>query len=150
MSEHSEFVRTHEHRFRLRVYFEDTDAAGIVYYANYLKYAERARTEMMRPLGYRSSDMMSGPGQSVLAVRRCEADYLRPARLDDELEIRSRIVAIGGASLGLEQVVFRVPDEMVIARLDITLVHISLAGRPLRLDEGVRGMLTEFLTERRN
>jgi acyl-CoA thioester hydrolase len=139
-----------EHRFPLRVYFEDTDAAGIVYYANYLRYAERARTEMMRQLGYCSSDMMQGPGQSVLAVRRCEADYLSPARLDDELEVRTRIVAIGGASLGLEQVVCRVPDEIVVARLAITLVHITLAGKPRRIGDDVRGALAGFISERRN
>ncbi len=150
MTERGGSDQAREHRFRLRVYFEDTDAAGIVYYANYLKYAERARTEMMRQLGYQSSDMMRGAGQSVLAVRRCSVDYLRPARLDDELEMRSRIVAVGGASLDLEQVVCRVSDNSVIALLEITLVHISLAGRPLRIDGGVREMLTGFLTERQN
>ncbi|HEC14899.1 MAG TPA: YbgC/FadM family acyl-CoA thioesterase [Rhodospirillales bacterium] len=70
------------HVFPIRVYFEDTDAGGIVYYANYLKFAERARTEMMRSLGVESSHWLDGEGV-VFAVRRCDADYRRPARLDD-------------------------------------------------------------------
>ena len=95
-----------EHVFTVRVYFEDTDAGGVVYYANYFKYAERARTEMMRELGVESSRLMQGDG-IVLAVRRCSAEYHKPARLDDQLAIRTRLLAVGGASLTAEQRVTR-------------------------------------------
>ena len=85
------------HLYPLRVYYDDTDAAGIVYYANYLRMAERARTEMLRMIGARHTELSSRDGVSI-AVSRCEIDYLRPARLDDELHIRTRITALGGAT----------------------------------------------------
>ena len=77
------------HRQAIRVYFEDTDAAGIVYYANYLKFAERARTDMLRELGVSHAEMMKRDGL-VLVVRRCEIDYLRPAKLDDLLTVEPK------------------------------------------------------------
>ena len=116
-----------EHIFSLRVYYEDTDAAGIVYYANYLRFAERARTEMLRELGIESSAMMDADGVAF-AVRRCEADYLRPARLDDRLEVRSRLLALKGASLALEQRIVRTVDGAEIARLVLTLACLTVSG----------------------
>ncbi len=85
------------HRQAIRVYFEDTDAAGIVYYANYLKFAERARTDMLRDFGVSHADMMKRDGL-VLVVRRCEIDYLKPARLDDLLTVETEVAKLGGAS----------------------------------------------------
>ncbi len=82
-------VQDDAHQFPLRVYYEDTDAAGIVYYANYLQFAERARTEMLRLLGFEHDELRRATGV-VFAVRRCSADYLAPARLDDELRRRDR------------------------------------------------------------
>src|SRR5712671_6087187 len=86
------------HRFGLRVYYEDTDAGGVVYYANYLKFAERARTEMLRHVGFEQEALRRTTGR-VFAVRHCSADYLAPARLDDELVVETRLTALGGASL---------------------------------------------------
>ena len=85
------------HVFPVRVYYEDTDAGGVVYYANYLKFAERARTEMMHLLdaGYR--DLITAR-TVAFAVRRCEVDFLAPARLDDVLEVRTSVTETGGAS----------------------------------------------------
>ena len=87
------------HRFPVRVYYEDTDAAGVVYYANYLKFAERARTEMMRAAGADHAGLAAAHGVA-LTVRRCEIDYLRPARLDDLIEGETRILQGGGAPGG--------------------------------------------------
>ena len=86
-----------EHVLPLRVYYEDTDAAGIVYYANYLKFAERARTEMLRLLGIHQRAMSEDYGLAF-AVRDCSVDYRHPARLDDLPEVRSRLVKLSAAA----------------------------------------------------
>src|SRR5260221_8521934 len=114
------------HRFALRVYYEDTDAAGIVYYANYLKFAERARTEMLRLLGFEQDALRRATGH-VFAVRHCSADYLAPARLDDELTVESRLTALGGASPAIDQ---RIDcAEQVLRRLALRLACLDAKDR---------------------
>lgn len=127
-----------DHVFPVRVYYEDTDAAGIVYYANYLKFAERARTEWLRAKGVGQRDLSEQEGVAF-AVRRVSVEYLMPARLDDALEVRTRIVAVRGASLDGEQEIFR--DGQVLARLALTLACVAHTGRPARLPEVVRRAL---------
>ncbi len=123
------------HVFEVRVYFEDTDAGGVVYYANYLKFAERARTEMLRGLGLENSALMDSQG-IVFAVHHCAADFLKPARLDDLLEVHSRLVKVGGASLRFEQRIERDGEDVV--RLDLSLACMTPSGRPARLPREVR------------
>ncbi|MCC5999518.1 MAG: tol-pal system-associated acyl-CoA thioesterase [Pararhodobacter sp.] len=118
------------HRFTLRVYYEDTDLAGIVYYANYLKFIERARSEWVRELGVDQRAMQEGAGL-VFAVRRVEADYIAPARHDDLLEVESRVLAASPARLTLAQVVMH--DRRLLFSARVTLVCIDAAGRPRRL-----------------
>jgi len=118
------------HRLPVRVYYEDTDAAGIVYYANHLKFAERARTEMLRCLGLDHTRLREAYGLAF-AVRRCAADYLGPARLDDLLEVETRIVGLGGASIDLVQEV-RCAGR-VIVRLEVRLALLGADLRPARL-----------------
>jgi acyl-CoA thioester hydrolase len=130
-----------EHIFALRVYYEDTDAGGVVYYANYLRFAERARTEMIRALGVVHGDLAQRDG-AAFAVRHCAADYLRPARLDDRLTVHTRVVAVGGASLQAHQVVRREAEDLV--RLDVRLAYMSHDGRPRRLSREVRASLEEI------
>ena len=126
------------HRYRVRVYYEDTDATGVVYYANYLKFTERARTELLRLLGADHSALDETAG-NAWAVRRCTIDYLRPARLDDELEVGTRVLALGGASAELEQVVRR--GDVDLARLDLRLAFVTPEGRPRRLPDSLRETL---------
>ena len=126
------------HRQAIRVYFEDTDAAGIVYYANYLKFAERARTDMLRDLGISHAEMMKRDGL-VLVVRRCEIDYLKPARLDDLLTVETTVVKLGAASADLRQRVLRAGD--VLAELKVVVVCIGQNGRPARIPDYLRGAL---------
>lgn len=133
----SRFAASGVHIVTLRVYYEDTDTGGIVYYANYLKFAERARTEVLRDLGIAQSVLMEQDGLAF-AVRRCEVDYLAPARLDDELEVRTTLRALGAASLDLDQAIYRRQGddgeaERELARLVIRLAIINRAGRPTRL-----------------
>ncbi len=125
-----------EHVFPLRVYFEDTDSGGIVYYANYLKFAERARTEMMRGGGIESSRLMTDDGVA-LAVKECHADFKRPAKLDDVLGVHSRIVKIGGASIEAEQDVCRGGEVLVALKIKLACMDIH-TGTPKRLPDAVR------------
>lgn len=137
----SGILRGRVHIYPVRVYFEDTDAAGIVYYANYLRFAERARTEMMRALGHSHAAIMRDQGVA-LSVRRCEAEYLLPARLDDVLEVHSRIIELRGASMWVEQRIHRGADE--VARIVLRLAGLRREGGPARLPAAVRTALAAF------
>jgi acyl-CoA thioester hydrolase len=127
------------HRHRVRVYYEDTDAGGIVYYANYLKFAERARTEMLRDAGFGHGDLLGGHGL-LLAVRHCTADYLRPARLDDELDIETVVCGLGAATVELDQSITRRGQK--ICRVKVKVACIGHDGRPVRLPADFRRRLS--------
>ena len=129
------------HIYPVRVYYEDTDAAGIVYYANYLKYAERARTEMLRDLGNENARLMKTEGLAF-AVRRCEVDFFKPARLDDLLSVETRLIDIGGASVVADQRVMR--DNAELVRMELKLACLSLDGRPAKLLAVVKTRLKAF------
>lgn len=115
----------------VRVYWEDTDAGGVVYYANYLKFLERARSEWLRALGIAQTELARRDGL-VFAVRHVAAEFLRPARFDDRLEVRSRLQELGGASLTLEQEVVRDGAVLLTARVRIACVR-SEDFRPARI-----------------
>lgn len=106
----------------LRVYYEDTDAAGVVYYANYLRFCERARTEWLRELGIGQQALMASDGIAFV-VRSVKADYLRAARLDDTLEVVTRIAALRGASLLFEQDIRR--DGQLLFSAQVLVVCID-------------------------
>ena len=120
------------HRFAIRVHYEDTDMGAIVYHANYLKFIERARSDWVRCMGVDQGRMLDEQGR-VFVVRRVEADYLAPGRFEDELEVRTEAVEIGGARLVLEQRVARGEEILFAAR--VTVVCMDAAGRPRRLPE---------------
>jgi acyl-CoA thioester hydrolase len=126
------------HSMELRVYYEDTDAAGIVYYANYLKFAERGRTEMMRELGFAHSEIAKEIG-TLFTVRRCSIDYRAPARLDDALSVQTRVVEIGGATLLLDQQIRR--DEEILVQIDMLVACVGREGRARRVPAGLRAAL---------
>ncbi|MFC7705638.1 tol-pal system-associated acyl-CoA thioesterase [Plastorhodobacter daqingensis] len=125
------------HRFACRVYYEDTDLAGIVYYANYLRFIERARSEWVRDLGIDQRRMKDEAGM-VFAVRRLEADYLAPARFDDELAVETSVTALSAARIVLKQEVLR--QGTVLFRAVVTLVCLSASGAPQRLPPVLRGI----------
>ncbi|MDZ4094449.1 MAG: tol-pal system-associated acyl-CoA thioesterase [Paracoccaceae bacterium] len=126
------------HEFGIRVYYEDTDLAGIVYYANYLKFIERGRSEWIRGLGLDQVALQADQG-IVFAVRRVEADYLRPARFDDQLRIHTRPLAVTGARIVLDQQVLRGTERLFAAV--VTLVCLTKAGTPTRLPADARILL---------
>lgn len=125
------------HRFMIRVYYEDTDLAGIVYYANYLKFIERARSEWVRELGIDQAALRRDDGL-VFAVRRLEADYLAPACFDDVIEVRSTPIALSPARITLQQDIYRFETRLFAAR--VTLVCLNAAGRPQRLPPVLAGL----------
>lgn len=98
------------HQWRVRIYWEDTDAGGVVYYANYLKFFERARTEWLRRLGLQQQALREATG-GMFVVGEAQVRYLQPARLDDELLIATRIAALGRATLTLEQTAHRLDPQ---------------------------------------
>jgi acyl-CoA thioester hydrolase len=118
-----------EHHFALTVYFEDTDVAGVVYYANYLKYMERARSDMLRAAGIdQQAAIVAGTG--VYAVAEANIRYLRPARLSDDLQIVSTLAQVRAASVVIHQVVSRGAEQL--ARAQITAAFLTPDGRPTR------------------
>lgn len=132
------------HRFPIRIYYEDTDAAGIVYYANHLKFAERARTEMLRYLGLDHSTLRTRFGLTF-AVRRCLADYRAPARLDDELDVQTRLTRLGGASIDLDQRIFL--DRRLLVALELRLVLLDQKLGVARLPAELRAALRPLWAE---
>jgi acyl-CoA thioester hydrolase len=119
------------HRYAVRVYYEDTDAGGIVYHAGYLRYAERARTEALRDMGIPHAEMTQHFGL-MFVVRRVEVDYLHPARLDDSLTVETSAVEVGGASAVLRQDV--VGPLGVCAELNVRLACVAPGGnKPKRM-----------------
>ena len=124
------------HRWPVRVYYEDVDLAGIVYYANYLRYIERARSEMVRAAGVDQAAMRA-EGR-VFAVARIEADYLRPARYDDALTVETELTRMTAARFEMAQRVTR--DEALLFRATVTVVCMDLDGRPRRLPASIVAM----------
>ena len=124
------------HRFPIRVYYEDTDMAGIVYYANYLRFIERARSDWVREIGIDQLAMKAAG--TVFAVRRVEADYLAPAVFDDVLEVRTGLVSLSAARMVMSQDVWR--DSELLFRALVTIVSIAEGGRPARLPAELRSV----------
>jgi acyl-CoA thioester hydrolase len=129
-----------DHVYRLRVFYEDTDSGGVVYYANYLKFAERARTELLRAFGVSQKALAETSG-AVFAVRRVEADFLGPAYLDDELEVRTKVLDHGGARVAMGQVIRRNEEDLVRMRVEIACVNAK--GRATRIPAAVAGLFAD-------
>jgi len=129
------------HRFPVRVYYEDTDFGGVVYYANYLRFIERGRTEMLRAAGIDQVALKRDQGL-VFVVRSLAVDYLAPAHFDDLLEVRTRVARLRGASLDMAQEVWRGADCLI--RATVTVACMDEGGKPQRLPAGLRAALGGF------
>jgi len=129
------------HHFPVRVYYEDTDFSGVVYHANYLRFIERARTEMLRELDIHQSAIHNGDAgeKMIFVVARMNLDFLRPARMDDLLTIETTPVKIGAATIELDQKILRGAEILFTARVFIAAVA---QGRPRRLPAEIRQKLT--------
>jgi acyl-CoA thioester hydrolase len=138
------------HVWSIRVYFEDTDAGGVVYHGNYLKFAERARTELMRAAGFDHSELAKDYGV-LIVVRHCAMEFVAPARLDDALEVRSQVTTMGGASLTMRQEVFRPMAAtngdtaglgQLLVAVELRLACVSTDLRPARLPPALKKALS--------
>jgi len=129
------------HDFPVRVYYDDTDAGGVVYHANYLKFAERARTEYLRSLGFENTQIRDEHG-IIIVVKSIEAEYLSPSRLDDFLIVQTRLLSVKNTSFVMEQKAIR--DGACVFSMNIVLVCVNEAGRPSKIPDAVKN---SFLNE---
>lgn len=126
---------TRQHHLPVRVYYEDTDAGGIVYHASYIRFAERGRTEMLRDAGFEHAQLFKEQG-IAFAVVAMEINFRAPAKLDDLLVVKTHISRLGGASMDMQQDIFRGDD--LICEIKVTLVCIDPALKAVRLPQAVR------------
>ena len=127
------------HRLPLRVYYEDTDFSGFVYHASYLRFMERGRTELLRGLAGDQSELHAEGAGLVFVVRKMNLDYLKPARMDDLIEVHTRSSELRGASMHLAQEVRR--GEEVLVRAEVVVACVR-NGRAIRLPDSLRRALT--------
>jgi acyl-CoA thioester hydrolase len=119
------------HRLTMRVYYEDTDFSGYVYHANYLKFCERARSDLIRLIGFDQNTLADADNKAFFVIRKMNCDYLKPARFDDVLTVESHAGEIGGARFQVWQKVLR--GDEVLFTADVTAVLIDGRGRPKRI-----------------
>ena len=128
----------------IRVFYEDTDAAGMVYYANYLKFAERGRSELLRRQGVDHSALKSESGL-IFAVSECNIRYRLPARLDDLILVKTRVAALGAARIEMEQEIWR--GDSKLTEIQVIVACLSEAGRPLRMPESLRRAMQDSMEQ---
>ena len=125
----------HENFFhKLKVYYEDTDSGGVVYYANYLKFLERARTEALNTIGY-SNKKVKDEFNSLIIVKTCNIEYKKPSYLEDELSVRSFVKSISKTSFFMNQIITRGDD--IIVEAQVHLVFVDKKGKPIKIPEQI-------------
>ena len=141
ISPHSGIIKENIHHFPLRVYYEDTDVGGVVYYANYLKFMERARSEMLKVLGIDQKAMLdyNKPDDVSFVVRHAEIDFKQAARFDDELIVNTEIIKLGGASIVMKQIISK--DGILLVESIIKAAVIGQDGKPKRLPKAIADKL---------
>ena len=121
-----------EFSYKLKVFYEDTDSGGVVYYANYLKFFERARTEAITEIGLSNKKLLEENGIFII-VKSCNIEYKRPAKLEDQIEIKSNIISISNTSFKMRQKALR--DNELITDCEIHLVIVDKKGKPSKIPE---------------
>jgi len=125
----------HENFFhKLKVYYEDTDSGGVVYYANYLKFLERARTEALYSIGY-SNKKVKNDFESLIIVKSCNIEYKKPAYLENDLTVRSFVKSITKTSFFMNQIITR--DDDIIAEAKVHLVFVNTNGKPVKIPDEI-------------
>lgn len=132
------------HLLPVRVYWEDTDAGGIVYHASYIRFMERGRTEFLRAVGLDQSAMQTLPTPVLIVVRRMTVDYLKPAKLDDALVVETRITGLSGVRVEMMQRVRR--GETVLVNAEVMAATIGGDGRPCRMSETMRALFAPLVS----
>ncbi len=119
-----------EFKYVTKIYYEDTDAGGLVYYANYLKFLERARSEAIYSLGLSNKKILEEEGV-IIIVKSCNIEYKKPAKFEDEIEIFSNIKEVKNSSFKMHQVIKRKSE--IISKADVVLVTVNKKGKPVRI-----------------
>ena len=123
--------------FKLKIYYEDTDSGGVVYYANYLKFTERARTNLINDLGY-SLKKLNDDHDCLFIVKKLNCDYIHSAKLEDELIVQSKFLKINNASFELEQIILR--NNQIIFTSEIIMVCVSPLGQPKKIPQDLKSL----------
>lgn len=132
------------HKMTFHIYYQDTDAGGIVYHSNYLNYAERARSELLFDMGLSNTALIQ---QNIAFVlRRVEIDYRRPARLDDLITVETVVVDMKNASMEMEQTFYRGDETLVVIRLQLAFVNPQTL-RPIRIPENIKTLFLKYNKE---
>ena len=135
----------HENFFhKLKVYYEDTDSGGVVYYANYLKFLERARTEALYSIGY-SNKKVKDDFNSLIIVKSCNIEYKKSAHLEEELNIRSFVKSITKTSFFMNQIITRDNDTIVEAQ--VHLVFVDQKGKPIKIPDEIYSKFTPYFCD---
>lgn len=124
------------------VYYEDTDAGGVVYHANYLKFAERARTEALNELGFTNTQLVQDM-ETLIVVRHVEIDHFKPARLEDKLIVSTTLPHVGNSSFQMTQLVCDASSGETLTQIHITLVCVNLDGKAIRIPEILKEAFSE-------
>lgn len=132
------------HVLGVRVYYEDTDFTGIVYHGAYVRFFERGRSDFLRLVGIHHSDLRDGDVSLAFAVRKMEIDFHRPATIDDELRVETRLIQQKGARLELDQKIFRGEELLVAARVLVAVI--TMDGRPTRLPAELAARLAKTIS----
>ena len=125
-------------KFKTKVYYEDTDSGGVVYYANYLKFIERARTNLIQELGF-SSKSLSEKYDCHFVVKNIYCNYIQSAKLEDELSIQTKFIDIKKASFELEQNIYK--DNKVIFKSKVLMVNINSTGKPIKIPDSLSSVI---------
>lgn len=129
------------HEIPVRVYYEDTDAGGIVYHASYLRFAERGRTELLRAAGFEHKNLLAEHGL-LFIVRKMEIEYMAPARLDDKLTVKTSIIELKNASFLMNQSIFC--HDVLVCSMVVTLVCVTKDIKPIRMPDDMRNKFLGF------
>jgi len=119
-------------KYKIKIYYEDTDSGGVVYYANYLKYLERARSEAIYSLGLSNSILQKDYG-TLIIVKSCNIKYKKPAKFEDELEVMSSVISKTRTSFSMLQIIKR--QEETVSEAEVQLVTVNKDGKPIKIPE---------------
>lgn len=132
------------HEMQARVYYEDTDAGGVMYHANHVKFCERGRTEFLRSFELQNSDLHAENGV-LFVVRRIEADYFKPARLDDLLTVKTSLSAMKNTSFVMRQEIYK--GDAILFGANVLLVTVNTDGKPTALPDHIKNLFKESLEQ---
>ena len=130
---------TKEFKYITRIYYEDTDAGGVVYYANYLKFLERARSEAIYSLGLSNKELLDKEG-TIIIVKSCNIEYKKPAKFEDEIQIISKINEVRNSSFKMHQIIKK--NITIISEADVLLVTVNKEGKPVRIPNLLKKLIS--------